>query len=123
MGVLGTLGAIPFICSDGMVNTFNKFSSSYGESYAEYKVMGGAPALEWTGSNSREFSLDMRLDFRYLGSWDCKSKRFYYTIIGTDLFDEDFLNFRSIYNCGNDFVVTSGVYVFEDFKEESFIYE
>lgn len=62
MGVLGTLGAIPFICSDGMVNTFNKFSSSYGESYAEHKVIGGAPALEWTGSNTRSFSLDMRLD-------------------------------------------------------------
>ena len=62
MGVLGTLGVIPFICSDGKVSTFNKFSSSYGESYAEHKVIGGAPALEWTGSNTREFSLDMRLD-------------------------------------------------------------
>lgn len=61
--------------------------------------------------------------FRYLGSWNCRNKKFSYTIIGTDLFDEDFIKFRSEYNCGNDFVVTSDVYVFDDFKEYSFIYE
>ena len=32
--------------------------------------------------------------FRYLGSWNCKSERFYYTIIGTYLFDEYFIKFR-----------------------------
>lgn len=61
--------------------------------------------------------------FRYLGSWSCENKSFSYTVIGTDLFDEDFLNFMSRYNCGNDFVVTSDVHVFDDFKGESFMYE
>lgn len=62
MAVLGALGLIPFICSDGMVQTFNSFRESRSESFAEHKVIAGTPVLEWTGHGVPEYSIDIRLD-------------------------------------------------------------
>ena len=62
MGAIGVLGHLPFVCSDIAVNTFHGMSQEYGESFAEHKVIGGKPVLEWTGRQASTFSLEMRLD-------------------------------------------------------------
>lgn len=58
----GTLGMIPFYCSDSVINTFNKFAVKRGETFAEHKVIASKPVLEWTGHSLAEYDLDVRLD-------------------------------------------------------------
>ncbi len=62
MGAIGVLGYLPFICSDSVVNTISGMSQEHGENYAEHKVIGGRPVLEWVGRNSSTYSIEMRLD-------------------------------------------------------------
>ena len=59
----------------------------------------------------------------WLGPWNCEYKEFAHVGRNIDLFDGDFFEFREKYNCGQDFVVTSDVYVFENFAATSFLYE
>ena len=59
----------------------------------------------------------------WLGPWNCEYKEFAHVGGNIDLFDGDFFEFREKYNCGQDFVVTSDVYVFENFAATSFLYE
>ncbi len=62
MGAIGVLGYLPFICSDSVVNTISGMSQEHGENYAEHKVIGGRPVLEWVGRNTSTYSIEMRLD-------------------------------------------------------------
>ncbi|MCR5257039.1 MAG: phage tail protein [Desulfovibrio sp.] len=45
-----------------MVNTISGMSQEHGENYAEHKVIGGRPVLEWVGRNTSTYSIEMRLD-------------------------------------------------------------
>ena len=62
MGAIGVLGYLPFVCSDAVVNTISGMSQEHGENYAEHKVIGGRPVLEWVGRNTSTYTIEMRLD-------------------------------------------------------------
>lgn len=62
MGVIGTLGTIPFTCAEGFVQTFHRLSRDLAERFAEHQVIGGNPVTEWVGHESVKVRLDIRLD-------------------------------------------------------------
>ena len=55
--------------------------------------------------------------------WSCSRRALVLNMLGTPLFDDDFASFRKRHTCGRDFIVTSDVYVFDDFQAEEFFYE
>lgn len=62
MGVIGTLGTMPFSCAQGFVNTFHSMSRDLGERYGEHAVIGRKPVLEHMGPELVSIKLDMRFD-------------------------------------------------------------
>ena len=60
--VIGVLGALPFITAEGHVFTFHGLSHDLSTEFAEHKVLGGRPVLEWTGDGLETVSLSIRLD-------------------------------------------------------------
>ena len=62
MGVIGTLGTLPFTCAEGFVMTFRTMSREMSERFAAHEVIGGEPVLEWVGHDAATVRLDIRLD-------------------------------------------------------------
>lgn len=62
MGVIGTLGTLPFTCAEGFVMTFRTMSRDLSERFASHDVIGGSPVLEWVGHDAASVRLDIRLD-------------------------------------------------------------
>ena len=66
-GVLGTLGPLPFICSQGKVQTFSGLSRELSSRWAKHDVLYKKPVLEWVGEELASVSLSIRFD-AFLGS-------------------------------------------------------
>lgn len=62
LGVIGTLGVLPFICSHGKVLTFNGLSRDISARWAKHDVIGKKPVLEWIGEDLASVSLSIRFD-------------------------------------------------------------
>lgn len=62
MGIIGTLGTMPFSCAQGFVNTFHAMSRDLGERYGEHNVIGKKPVLEHVGPELVSIKLGMRFD-------------------------------------------------------------
>lgn len=62
MGVIGTLGTVPFMCADGFVMTFHAMTRTMSERFAEHQVIGGTPVLEWVGRELHTVRMNIRLD-------------------------------------------------------------
>lgn len=60
--VTGVLGTVPFLCSEGLVQTFGRVKRSMGEEYTEHKVLGGKPVIEWISSEAASVTFSVRLD-------------------------------------------------------------
>ena len=62
VGVIGVLGKLPFICSEGMVLTFNGLSRDLSTRWAQHDVIGAKPVLEWIGDDLASVNLSIRFD-------------------------------------------------------------
>lgn len=62
LGVIGTLGVLPFVCSQGKVLTFNGLSRDLSARWAQHDVIGKKPVLEWVGDGLATVSLSIRFD-------------------------------------------------------------
>ncbi len=62
IGVVGVLGKLPFICSEGLVLTFNGLSRDLSTRWAQHDVIGSKPVLEWIGDDLASVSLSIRFD-------------------------------------------------------------
>ena len=67
LGVIGTLGELPFICSQGKVLTFSGLSRDLSVRWAQHDVIGKKPVLEWIGEDLARVTLTIRFDIS-LGS-------------------------------------------------------
>ncbi len=67
LGVIGTLGELPFICSQGKVLTFSGLSRDLSVRWAQHDVIGKKPVLEWIGEDLARVTLTIRFDI-LLGS-------------------------------------------------------
>lgn len=62
LGVIGTLGELPFICSHGKVLTFSGLSRDLSVRWAQHDVIGKKPVLEWIGEELANVTLTIRFD-------------------------------------------------------------
>ncbi len=60
--VIGVLGVLPFICSEGFVLTFNGLSRDLSTRWAQHDVIGSKPVLEWIGDDLASVNLSIRFD-------------------------------------------------------------
>lgn len=61
-GVTGLLGALPFVCSSNIVNTFKDVNRELATKYARHDVIGKKPVLEWIGEEPDKISFKIRFD-------------------------------------------------------------
>lgn len=61
-GVVGTLGQLPFFCSDNFVLTFNNLSREHSIRWARHEVIGKKPVLEFVGEDLKKVSMTIRFD-------------------------------------------------------------
>ena len=62
MGRLGSLGELPFVCSQDKVRTFNDLSRDLEARWAQHDVIGKKPVLEYVGPGLMSASLKIRFD-------------------------------------------------------------
>lgn len=62
LGVIGTLGELPFVCSQGKVLTFTGLSRDLSVRWAQHEVIGRKPVLEWIGEDLASVTLTIRFD-------------------------------------------------------------
>lgn len=62
LGNIGALGHLKFVCSSKRVLTPSDVSRSLSTNWAQHKVIGGHPVLEWVSHESSSVSLTMRFD-------------------------------------------------------------
>lgn len=62
MGRLGSLGELPFVCSQDKVRTFNELSRDLEARWAQHDVIGKKPVLEYVGPGLMSASLKIRFD-------------------------------------------------------------
>lgn len=66
-GVVGALGSLPFVCSQGKVQTFSGLTRDISSRWAKHDVLYKKPMLEWVGDELASVSLSIRFD-AFLGS-------------------------------------------------------
>lgn len=62
MASLGSLGELPFICSQEKVRTFSELNRELSVRWAKHDLIGQKPVLEWVGEELNSVSLKMRFD-------------------------------------------------------------
>lgn len=62
MSQIGTLGQLPFICSQDKVRTFTDLNRNITARWAKHEVIGKKPVLEWVGDDLMTVSLKIRFD-------------------------------------------------------------
>ena len=62
MGVIGTFGTLPFVCSSVFVLTFSGLSRELSVRWAQHDVIGAKPVLEYIGSDLDSVSMSIRFD-------------------------------------------------------------
>jgi len=62
MGVVGTFGTLPFVCSSVFVLTFNGLSRELSVRWAQHDVIGTKPVLEYIGPDLASISMSIRFD-------------------------------------------------------------
>lgn len=59
---VGSLGELPFVCSEDMVRTFKDLTRDLGARWAKHEVIGKKPVLEYVGPELMSASLTIRFD-------------------------------------------------------------
>ena len=59
---VGSLGELPFVCSQDKVRTFKDLTRDLGARWAKHEVIGKKPALEYVGPELMSASLTIRFD-------------------------------------------------------------
>lgn len=59
---VGSLGELPFICSQDKVRTFRDLTRDLGARWAKHEVIGKKPVLEYVGPELMSASLTIRFD-------------------------------------------------------------
>lgn len=59
---VGSLGELPFICSQDKVRTFKDLTRDLGARWAKHEVIGKKPVLEYVGPELMSASLTIRFD-------------------------------------------------------------
>ena len=62
MGVIGTFGSLPFVCSSACVLTFNGLSRELSVRWAQHDVIGAKPVMEYIGPDLASISMTIRFD-------------------------------------------------------------
>ena len=62
MGVIGTFGNLPFVCSSVFVLTFNGLRRELSVRWAQHDVIGAKPELEYIGPDLASISMSIRFD-------------------------------------------------------------
>lgn len=62
MGVIGTFGNLPFVCSAVFVLTFNGLRRELSVRWAQHDVIGSKPVLEYIGPDLASISMSIRFD-------------------------------------------------------------
>lgn len=62
LGVIGTFGELPFVCSSAAVLTFSDLSRDVSVRWAKHDLIGRKPELEWVGKDLSKVSFKMRFD-------------------------------------------------------------
>ena len=60
--VIGSLGQLPFVCSQKKVLTFSELSKESSVRWAKHEVIGKKPVLEYIGPDLATISLTIRFD-------------------------------------------------------------
>lgn len=59
---VGSLGELPFVCSQDKVRTFKDLTRDLGARWAKHEVIGKKPVLEYVGPELMSASLTIRFD-------------------------------------------------------------
>lgn len=59
---VGSLGELPFVCSEDKVRTFKDLTRDLGARWAKHEVIGKKPVLEYVGPELMSASLTIRFD-------------------------------------------------------------
>ncbi|WP_294446295.1 phage tail protein [uncultured Mailhella sp.] len=62
MGVIGTFGTLPFVCSSAFVLTFDGLSRELSVRWAQHDVIGAKPVMEYIGPDLASISMTIRFD-------------------------------------------------------------
>ena len=62
LGVIGTFGSLPFVCSADVVHTFKDLSRETSTRWARHEVIGQKPVLEWIGDDRASVTLKILCD-------------------------------------------------------------
>lgn len=62
MGKIGSLGELPFVCSEDKVRTFSELTRDLGARWARHDVIGKKPILEFVGPDLMSASMRIRFD-------------------------------------------------------------
>lgn len=62
MAQIGSLGELPFICSQDKVRTFSELTRSTSVRWAKHDLIGQKPLLEYVGEDLSSVSLKVRFD-------------------------------------------------------------
>lgn len=62
LGVIGTFGSLPFMCSADVVHTFKDLSRETSTRWARHEVIGQKPVLEWIGDDLARITFKIRFD-------------------------------------------------------------
>lgn len=60
--MIGTLGELPFVCSNKKVLTFSDLTRAHETRWATHEVIGKTPVLEYVGEGLAKVSLSIRFD-------------------------------------------------------------
>ena len=60
MAVIGTLGQLPFVCSDKKIWTFDSLSRTNNARWARHDVIGKKPVMEFVGEDLSTVSLTIK---------------------------------------------------------------